>query len=143
MLPEFEKAVTFVDLGSLTDPFLVANTVASTMGIAAQASDPTPSLIASLINRKLLLIFDNCEHVADAIAPLAERIFGETDEVHILTTSREALRAEGEHVHRLAPLESPDATADLTAAHAMKFASVQLFVERAAAGGDACRVDGY
>ena len=135
MLAEFEGAVSFVDFASLADPLLVANTLASRLGIAAQTSDPTPSLIASLINRRLLLILDNCEHLADAIAPLAERIFAETHQVHILATSREALRVEGEHVYRLEPLELPEESANLTADHAMRFAAVQLFVERAAAGG--------
>jgi predicted ATPase len=135
MLAEFEAAVSFVDFASLADPLLVANTLASRLGIAAQTSDPTPSLIASLVNRRLLLVLDNCEHLADAIAPLAERIFAETHDVHILATSREALRVEGEHVHRLEPLEIPREQVELTAARAMEFAAVQLFVERAAAGG--------
>jgi predicted ATPase/DNA-binding winged helix-turn-helix (wHTH) protein len=134
-VPDFGGAVTFVDLGSVVDPLLVANTVASTLGLGLQGSDPVASLIASLANRKLLLVLDNCEHVIGTIAPLAERIFGETQEVHILATSRETLRVEGEHIHWLEPLESPIENAGLTAANAMTFPAVQLFMERAAAKG--------
>jgi predicted ATPase/DNA-binding winged helix-turn-helix (wHTH) protein len=133
-IPDFDGAVTFVDLGSIFDPHLVANTVASTLGLGIQGSDPTASLIASLASRKLLLVLDNCEHLIETVAPLAERIFSET-EVYILATSRETLRAEGEHVYRLEPLESPSENAGLTAADAMTFPAVQLFVERAAARG--------
>lgn len=135
LLREFEEAVAFVDLGSLTDPRLVAGTIAATLGLAIQASDPVPSLIASLAERKLLLALDNCEHVIDTVAPLAEMIFAETTDVYILATSREALRVEGEHVHRLDPLECPVRDAGLSTAEAMGFPAVQLFVERAAASG--------
>lgn len=134
-IPDFDGAITFVDLASIFDPHLVANTVASTLGLGIQGSDPTASLIASLASRKLLLLLDNCEHVIDTVAPLAERIFSEAPEVYILATSRETLRVEGEHVHRLEPLESPIENAGLTAAAAMTFPAVQLFVERAAARG--------
>jgi predicted ATPase/DNA-binding winged helix-turn-helix (wHTH) protein len=134
-IPDFNGVVTFVDLGSIFDPHLVANTVASTLGLGIQGSDPAASLIASLASRKLLLILDNCEHVIETVAPFAERIFSETSEVYILATSRETLRVEGEHVYRLEPLESPSENAGLTAADAMTFPAVQLFVERAAARG--------
>jgi predicted ATPase/DNA-binding winged helix-turn-helix (wHTH) protein len=134
-LPDFDGAVTFVDFGSIIDPHLVANTVASTLGLGLQGIDPVAFLIASLANRKLLLLLDNCEHVIEAIAPLAERIFSEAPEAYILATSRESLRVEGEHVYRLEPLESPIEIAGLTAADAMTFPAVQLFVERAAARG--------
>src|ERR1700730_16882336 len=134
-IPDFDGAVAFVDLGSIFDPHLVANTVASTLGLGIQGSDPAASLVASLASRKLLLILDNCEHVIETVAPFAERIFSETSEVYILATSRETLRVEGEHVYRLEPLESPSENAGLTAADAMTFPAVQLFVERAAARG--------
>jgi predicted ATPase/DNA-binding winged helix-turn-helix (wHTH) protein len=134
-ISDFDGAVTFVDLGSIVDPHLVANTVASTLRLGIQGSDPAASLIAGLASRKLLLLLDNCEHVIDTVAPLAERIFSDAPEVYILATSRETLRVEGEHVYRLEPLESPSENAGLTAADAMTFSAVQLFVERAAARG--------
>jgi predicted ATPase len=81
----------------------------------------------------MLLIMDSCEHVIEASAALAERLFKEAPQLHILATSRELLRVEGEHIHRLLPLASPPEEAALTAASALAFPAVELFVERATA----------
>jgi len=72
MLPDFDGAVAFVDLGSITAPSLVANTVASTLNIAVQGNDPVSSLIADLANQKLLIILDSCEHLVEMIAPISK-----------------------------------------------------------------------
>jgi predicted ATPase len=81
----------------------------------------------------MLLVLDNCEHVIEAAADVAVRILRGAPGVRILATSREVLRAEGEHVHRLPPLACPPPSAGLTAADALRFPAVQLFVEREAA----------
>jgi hypothetical protein len=75
------------------------------------------------------------EHVIDWAARLAERVVGDTPQAHVLTTSREALRAEGEHIHPLYALDCPPEEEDLTAVEALKYPAVQLFMERAAASG--------
>ena len=69
------------------------------------------------------------------MAPLAARIFAAAPQVHILATSREALRVEGEHVYKLEPLAFPPDDPALTAAVAQTFPAIQVFMERAAAGG--------
>jgi predicted ATPase len=69
------------------------------------------------------------------VAALAERVVREASQAHVLTTSREALRAEGEHVHLLHALDCPPEDANLTAAEALKYPAAQLFMERAAASG--------
>jgi len=135
LLAGFEGAVLFFDLGMLSDPGMVAASLASMLGLAVHSDDPIPSLIAYLRDRRLLLIIDNCEHLIEAAAALAERIFVAAPQVHILATSREALRIEGEQVHRLAPLAVPPKPPGLTAALALTFPATQLFVERAAAAG--------
>jgi predicted ATPase/DNA-binding winged helix-turn-helix (wHTH) protein len=135
LLSEFAGAVLFFDLGPLNDPVLVPGAVASTLGLLVQSRDPTPGLIAFLRDKRMLLILDSCEHVIETVAMLAERIFQDAPQVHILATSRESLRVEGEHVHRLPPLGSPPDDAGLTAAQALGFPAVQLFVERAIASG--------
>jgi predicted ATPase/DNA-binding winged helix-turn-helix (wHTH) protein len=135
LLDGFNGAVFFVDLAALTDAKLVPTTVASALGLMVQTQDPLRSLAAFLGDKKILLVLDNCEHVIDSAAMLAERIIGETAQAHILTTSREALRVEGEHVHLLYALECPPEDADLTAAEALKYPAVQLFMERAVASG--------
>jgi predicted ATPase/DNA-binding winged helix-turn-helix (wHTH) protein len=134
-LSAYDGAVHFLDLGPLNDPLLVASAVASTFGLVVQSSDPTPSLINFLRFKRVLLLLDSCEHVIETAAALAERIFEEAPHVHILATSREPLRVEGEHVYQLAPLDSPPDTVGITAAQALTFPAAQLFVERVAASG--------
>ncbi len=82
----------------------------------------------------MLIVLDNCEHLADAVAALAEQLHLSAAELHLLVTSREALRVEGEQMHLLEPLEGP-ANLDAGASELLKFPAVQLFIERAAAGG--------
>jgi predicted ATPase/DNA-binding winged helix-turn-helix (wHTH) protein len=133
----FNGAVFFIDFAPLTDPQLVPTAVASALGLRVRTPDPLVGLLAFINGKKMLLVLDNCEHVIDVAAPLAERVVSETPQVHVLTTSREALRAEGEHVHLLYALDCPPGDADLTAAEALRYPAAQLFMERAAASGHA------
>jgi predicted ATPase/DNA-binding winged helix-turn-helix (wHTH) protein len=135
MLAAFDGAVHYVDFGPLGTPSLVPNMVASTVGLPGNFDDPLAALPAFLRDRRMLLVLDSCEHLIDTIAPLAERIFREAPEVHILATSREPLQVEGEQVHRIHALAFPPDDAPLTAACALTFPAVQLFAERAAADG--------
>ena len=84
----------------------------------------------------MVLILDSCEHVIEAVAALAERIFQEASAVHILATSREALRVEGEYVYRLSALDSPPESIELSAEQILSFPAAALLVERAAASGN-------
>jgi predicted ATPase/DNA-binding winged helix-turn-helix (wHTH) protein len=137
LLADFAGAVCFFDLGPLSDPLLVPSAVASTLGLQVPSRDPTPGLIAFLRDKRMLLVLDSCEHVVEAAATLAERIFQEAPQIYILATSREALRVEGEHVHPLTPLDSPPEGAGLTAAQVLAFPAARLFVERVTASGHA------
>jgi len=141
MLAEaFNGAVFFIDFAPLTDPQLVPTAVASALGLMVQTQDPLVRLAALIGARKILLVLDNCEHVIDVVAPLAERLVGEAPHAHVLATSREALRVEGEHVHLLYALEYPPEDAGLTATEALKYPAAQLFMERAAASGYAAQL---
>ena len=135
LLEGFGGAVVFVDLGMLTDPDMVPASLASMLGVSIQSDDPLPGLLAHIGDRRMLVVLDNCEHVIDAAARLAGTIFTAAPRAHILATSREALRIEGEQVHRLTPLASPPDAPGLTAPEALTYPAVQLFVERAAARG--------
>jgi predicted ATPase len=119
----------------LGDPDLVTAGIASMLGLSVQSNDATPNLIAYLRNKRILLILDTCEHLAEAVAPLAASIIDAAPQVHILATSREALRVEGEHIYRLDALACPPDDPGLTAVAVRTFAAAQLFVERAVAGG--------
>jgi predicted ATPase/DNA-binding winged helix-turn-helix (wHTH) protein len=133
---EFDGFAHFIDLSTLSAPSLVVGAVASSLGLAVNSDDPTPNLLAYLQTQRTLLVFDNCEHLIEPVAILAETIFSIVPDLAILATSREPLRVEGEYVKRLFPLDYPAGDLDLTAAEALAFPSVQLFVERLAATGE-------
>jgi predicted ATPase/DNA-binding winged helix-turn-helix (wHTH) protein len=133
MLDEFDGVARFIDLAPVSDDAYVASTLAQTLGVLAHSGDAASGIVNFLRDRRMLLVLDSCEHVIGAVAELAERIFREAPEVHILATSREALRVEGERVHQLLPLACPPSGV-VTAEQALAYPAVQLFVERAAAG---------
>jgi len=135
LLADFIGAIRFLDLGPIHDSLLVASTVASTLGLLVQSNDPKTSLLAFLRDKRILLILDSCDHVIEPVAELAELIFSECVDVHLLATSREAMRVEGEHVVQLPPLDSPPDDISLTVEKALAFPAAQLFVERIAASG--------
>ncbi|OYW25271.1 MAG: hypothetical protein B7Z44_19330, partial [Caulobacter sp. 12-67-6] len=120
--------VAFVDLSPVRDPNLVPSALATTLGIVSKPGQTEDIIVAQLQGRPMLLILDNCEHLIDAAAALCARLFGELPKLRLLATSREALRVEGEHVHLLPPLAAPPEGAALTAAEALTFPAVQLFM---------------
>jgi predicted ATPase/DNA-binding winged helix-turn-helix (wHTH) protein len=135
LLTEFSGAVCFADLGTISDPRLLAGTVASAFGLPVQSADPIPALVAHIRGKRTLLVLDGSEHLITEVAAMAQRLFEEAPSLHILATSRETLRAHGEHVFRLSPLDSPPDRQDITAADALAFPAVQVFLERVAANG--------
>jgi predicted ATPase/DNA-binding winged helix-turn-helix (wHTH) protein len=135
LIEAFAGAVLFVDLGMLGDPDLVTTAMASLLGLSVQSNDATPNLIAYLHNKRILLILDTCEHLVEAVAALAASIIDRAPQVHIMATSREALRVESEHIYRLDALACPPDDPGLTAAVVRTFPATQLFLERAAASG--------
>ena len=133
LAPAYEHGVWLIDLAPIADPRLVPTALASVFGLEVRSDNPLPSMVVALSDKQMLLVLDNCEHLIDAAAALAEGVLRGARGVQILATSREPLRVEGERVFRLSPLESPPASVRLRAAEALKFPAVQLFVERAAA----------
>lgn len=125
-----------VELAPLSDARLVAPTVAQVLGLPAHSGDVLPELLEFLRPRQMLIILDSCERLVEAAAVLAEAIYAAAPGVHILITSREPLRAHGEWVHRLTPMEMPPRAAQLTAAQAACYPAVELFCERATACSD-------
>jgi predicted ATPase/DNA-binding winged helix-turn-helix (wHTH) protein len=127
----FPDGVWFVPLASLADGDLVPGAVGAALGIATPGADPLPGLGAWLRDRRALIVLDNCEHVIETAASVAETLLRSAPEASILATSREPLRAEGESLHRLAPLTVPSASASMTADDALSHSAVRLFLERA------------
>ncbi|WP_394831571.1 helix-turn-helix transcriptional regulator [Pendulispora rubella] len=136
-LPRFSHGICFVDFSALSDAKFMASTIASALGIGVLASDPLAGLRSHLRGKQVLLVLDTCEHVVESVSRLAEALLSHLPELRILATSREVLRATGEWAHRLRPLAPPPTTthADgLTAADALAYPAVDLFVQRARAG---------
>jgi predicted ATPase len=90
-------------------------------------------LVDLVRSRKLLIILDSCEHVIEAVASLVEQLYRQTEEIHVLTTSRELLKVAVEHCYRVLPLDFPPDGAEQTAHAVLRYPAVQLFVQRVAA----------
>jgi predicted ATPase len=133
----YKDGRTFADLSPLTDPLLLPSSLASLLGIAISSDNPIPHLLNFLTDKQVLIVFDSCEQILEAVAALAEELLKGAPGLHILTTSREPLRAAGEIVRRLPPLDIPPPADVLTAVEAVAFSAVQLFVERAGSGSEA------
>ena len=133
LLPSYEDGVWLVDLAPIDDQRLVPIAAGSALGLTVHAEDALSRLSDFVRDKRMLVVLDSCEHVVEAAAFLAEQLLAGAPGVHILATSREPLRAEGERVHRLTPLDSPPDPSGITAADALAFPAVRLFVERAAA----------
>jgi predicted ATPase/DNA-binding winged helix-turn-helix (wHTH) protein len=131
LLPEYQDGIRFVDLAPVEDPQFVPSALGAALGLAMHPDNAR--LVAMLREKRMLIVLDSCEHVVEAAATLAEQLLAGAPRIHILVTSREPLRAYGERVHRLLPLEVPDDPTGITAARALEFPGVQLFVERAGA----------
>lgn len=120
----------FLDLAPIRDPSLVQSEAARTLGVQEEPGRPlTQTLCAHVKQRKLLLIFDNCEHLVSACAELAHALLRAGPDVRIIATSREALRVPGEQTYPVMPLAVPDRAADVGAL--ARSDAVQLFVDRA------------
>ncbi|SFN50355.1 winged helix-turn-helix domain-containing protein [Variovorax sp. OV329] len=130
---KFADGVCFVDLSEVQDGGLVSSTVATSLGLTLETADVVPTLLDQLRALKILLVLDSCEHVVEAAASLTETIFREAAGVHILATSREALRVEGEHAYWLPTLECPPQNLD--ADSVLEYPAAQLFMERFRASG--------
>ncbi|HTF74488.1 MAG TPA: winged helix-turn-helix domain-containing protein, partial [Bradyrhizobium sp.] len=130
---EFGGEVYLVELECLTDPRHVAGAVATSLGVALKSKDPCLELVNLVRSRKLLIILDSCEHVIEAVASLAEQLYRQTEDIHVLTTSRESLNVQGEHCYRVPPLDCPPDGLEQTANAVLQYPSVQLFVRRVAA----------
>jgi predicted ATPase len=128
--PNFANGVWVAELGPLSDPDLVPVTVATALGLEIAGGAATPERVASALGAKqLLLVLDNCEHVIDAAASMAEVLLRANPTAHVMATSREPLRAADECLYRVPPLAVPvEDTEDIE--DLPRYGAVQLFVAR-------------
>lgn len=128
----FPNGVWFVDLAPISDPELVSSVVARALGIAqAQGLRVDETVVEWLKRKQLVLIFDNCEHLLETAAHLADAIVRACPDVRVLSTSREAFGIVGESVHRLPSLSVPAIAASMHAVESLQFGAIALFADRA------------
>ncbi|HEY3684207.1 MAG TPA: LuxR C-terminal-related transcriptional regulator [Streptosporangiaceae bacterium] len=125
----FDDGVCLVELSGLRDPELLPHTVATCLGLPEQDTrTQLDAVLDHLRDKRILLIFDTCEHLVDACAMLADVVLRETAGVRMLATSRQPLDVPGEHTLPVPPLPVPDADDAEAGGDA-----VELFAQRAAA----------
>jgi predicted ATPase/class 3 adenylate cyclase len=134
-LEDYAAGIWFVDLAALTDPALVAQTVAAALGVREQPGRALVDVLAeALRQRTLLLVLDSCEHLIEACAELADRLLRTCQGVRVLATSREALNVAGEMAWPVPALSSPDPR-DLPRKEIVfslaQYEAVRLFLDRA------------
>jgi predicted ATPase/DNA-binding NarL/FixJ family response regulator len=130
----FEDGVWMVDLASLSDRALVPQTIASTLGVREQPGRLlTETLSEYLASKKVLLVLDNCEHLIDACAELAEEMLHSCPELRVLATSREALGITGEVAWLVPSLSLPDLRRLPDIESLLRYEAARLFVERTVA----------
>jgi predicted ATPase/DNA-binding XRE family transcriptional regulator len=138
VLDQFPDGVWLVDLAPLADPALIAQTIATVLGVR---EEPGRALLATLMaylrDKQLLLMLDNCEHLIDACAQLVDTLLRAAPRLHLLATSREPLGIAGEGFFRVPPLLTPDPHQLLPPDQLVQYEAVQLFVARAGAGQSA------
>jgi predicted ATPase/class 3 adenylate cyclase len=129
---EFPDGVWVAELASLTDPDLVANALATEMGLHPQPGESIRKTLASVVGHQtVLVILDNCEHLLDASADLASELLQAGPGVKVMATSREALGVAGEVSYPVASLGVPRGELP-EGESALRYDAVELFVERAA-----------
>ena len=134
--------VWLVELAAVTEAGSVPSSVAAILGVAAQPGRPMlDTLVDALVPQRMLIVLDNCEHLVDACARMADAILRRCPRVHLLVTSREPLGIGGETIYPVPPLSLPaedgpgGALAELSDA-------VALFVDRARQQGVSLTADG-
>jgi predicted ATPase/DNA-binding winged helix-turn-helix (wHTH) protein len=127
----YKHGVYFVDLSSIGDAALIADSLAAALGLAVSRQEPIEDLVAYLKEKEILLVIDNCEHLIGAAVEVIERLLEGAIRTHVLATSREPLSAHNEWHHRLAALDCPLTGDGITAALAKQYSAVQVFEQRA------------
>ena len=132
LVHQYSDGVWFVELAAVADAALLPRAIASVLAVREQAGRPIlATLLDALARKRLLLLLDNCEHIAAACAQIVGELLAACPDVSVLATSREPLDVAGEVIWRVPVLSTPSALTSATAASITPFEAVQLFVDRA------------
>jgi predicted ATPase/DNA-binding XRE family transcriptional regulator len=134
LVNEYPDGVWLVELAPLADPALVPHRLASLLGVRETADRPMPIALAEALHgAQVLLVLDNCEHLLEACAGLADLLVRECPTVHMLATSREPLGIPGELTYPIGPLAAPAFHRSGSVTEVERSPAAQLFVDRASA----------
>jgi len=129
-LGDYANGVWLAELASLNNPALLPLTILALFGIAVQSNTSHSEILSNFLRPKtILLILDNCEHLLEACAQLADTLLKNCPNLKILATSRESLGITGEAVYSVPSLDLPDL--DQLLENFREYESVSLFEERA------------
>ena len=132
VLEKFDRGVWFVGLAPLTDPELIPQTILSAIGISEQAGKAAfESLKEYLHEKKSLIVLDNCEHLIEASAKVANALLNIAPNLKILATTREALGVNGEVSYPVPALSLPDINNLPGIEQLSQYEAVRLFIDRA------------
>jgi predicted ATPase/DNA-binding NarL/FixJ family response regulator len=130
----YRDGVWLVELGGLRDPALLAPEVARSLGLLDQSARwGAATLSGYLAGRHVLLVLDQCEHLADACAVLADALLRTCPQLHIIATSRHVLGVVGESTVAVPPMTVPAGGSPPTPNDLLRYEAVRLFADRAAA----------
>jgi len=135
----FPDGIVWIELAPLAEPTLLATYLLDALGLEHGSRPPLDTLLDTLRERDMLLVLDNCEHLVQACAVLAERLLHECPRLRILATSREALGIDGERAWLVPGLTVPEAAVQPVDT-LQDVPAVRLFVERAQASQSAFRL---
>jgi predicted ATPase/DNA-binding winged helix-turn-helix (wHTH) protein len=133
LLAKFSDGVWVVELAPLSDPALVPMAVATALGLELASGTASPASVASALHSKqFILVLDNCEHVVDAAARMADSLLRASAVASVIATSREPLRVEGERIYPVPPLAVP-VEGNPDGEDPLRYGAIRLFVDRARA----------
>jgi predicted ATPase/class 3 adenylate cyclase/DNA-binding CsgD family transcriptional regulator len=132
MLEQYPDGVWLVQLAPILDPLLVPRTTATAIGLRDEPPRPVTDILCDYLSeKKILIILDNCEHLVEACARMADRILHAAPNAQILASSREALAIGGEVTYRVPSLELPDLSHLPPIESLSQYEAVKLFIDRA------------
>ena len=141
-LDKFSDGVWFVNLAPLEDPELLPQELADTLSISEEQGKPIASTLKEQIKEmNCMLLLDNCEHLVDATANLAQQLLSTSPDIKVLTTSREALKINGEVLWRVPSLTLPEIEDQVNLEKLGNSEAIQLFLDRAKNGKPGFQLD--
>ena len=132
LLDQFHHGVWFIELAALTDPELIPQTILSAIGISEQSGKPPLELLREYLHgKKSLIVLDNCEHLIEASARVADVLLNAAPNLRVLASSREALAVKGEASYPVPSLSLPDIKHLPVIEQLSQYEAVRLFIDRA------------